>query len=560
MAVVSQFLQAPHNDCSDTIPLRLDNPSVEYSTINASIHDVGACGTATAGTSKGGIWFSIFGTGNRLRVDTCKFPVYDTQISVFAGNCDDLYCIDGNDDSCGSQSMIAWDSRTGVEYFVFVYGYSTGTGSVGNFSLDFREIGVSTNDNCSNAAQVELGTMHSSSFEGSTNFAKPNNATGYENAIKNENPGAWFSLNGTGEVLEISSCGLSSNFDTQISVFKGRCDYLICVNGGEGSCAIQTSIEWTSEIDVVYFILLNGSERSQKGEFELKFSERIKIDFPKDEQVVTKYGCEGAEPLKVGDTRIGSNTLSSKYEFVETCGTSLPAAPGVWFSVDGTNDNLKVDTCKMSTFDTQISVFTGNCDNLVCVGGNDDFGSCRPKSAVIWYGEMGKSYLIFVYGWANATGDFQIQLMDASEPKNDHCIDAIHLLPGSSYNASTTSASIDAVNDCGNAIGETAPGIWFAVSGTGTLLLASTCHHLNSFDTQISIFTGECSSLICVDGNNDWCGRQSSVFWQSRLDVVYYVLVHGFNNDTGSFRLEIEGPTPTNKKKQKSKPDFWFTS
>jgi len=78
------------------------------------------------------------GTGERLTADTCNFHAnltdFDTKLSIFTGNsCNDLKCVAGNDDGCGLQSSISWDSEIGQFYWVYLNGWETY--GVGNYGL-----------------------------------------------------------------------------------------------------------------------------------------------------------------------------------------------------------------------------------------------------------------------------------------------------------------------------------------------------------------------------------------------------------------------------------------
>jgi hypothetical protein len=69
-------------------------------------------------------------------------------------------------------------------------------------------------------------------------------------------------------------------------------------------------------------------------------------------------------------------------------------------------------------------------------------------------------------------------------------------------------------------------------------IAASTCN-ATDFDTHISVFTGSCDQLTCVDGNDNACGSQSLVEFQSIQNQTYHVLVHGYGDSSGNFALQI---------------------
>ncbi len=125
-------------------------------------------------------------------------------------------------------------------------------------------------------------------------------------------------------------------------------------------------------------------------------------------------------------------------------------------------------------------------------------------------------------------------------PSNDLCANAISVAIPSSTSGNTTLATAETVPNCGSAFGIAAGnGVWYTVVGTGQKLTASVCGTA-SFDTQIAVYTGTCGSLVCVDGNDDFCSSQSSVSWCSTNATPYLVIVYGaFSIDKGSFILNI---------------------
>jgi subtilisin-like proprotein convertase family protein len=139
-------VDAPVNDepC-DGIPIAV--PSLtEGTTTGATVDDEPTC--VTANTSPG-VWYVVQGTGTVLKATTCDGdggwaePGYDTKISVYCGDCEDLTCVTGNDDSCsggtsGLFSTVEWCSQLGATYYVMVHGFG---GDSGDFGLNLYESG-----------------------------------------------------------------------------------------------------------------------------------------------------------------------------------------------------------------------------------------------------------------------------------------------------------------------------------------------------------------------------------------------------------------------------------
>ena len=96
----------------------------------------------------GGLWYSIVGTGDTLRATMCfEDTGYDSYLSVFEGDCDNLDCVVGNDDQDEANffaepcyenflaSAVEWESEEGVEYLLHVSGSNAVTPAVGGFDF-----------------------------------------------------------------------------------------------------------------------------------------------------------------------------------------------------------------------------------------------------------------------------------------------------------------------------------------------------------------------------------------------------------------------------------------
>ena len=104
----------------------------------------------------------------------------------------------------------------------------------------------------------------------------------------------------------------------------------------------------------------------------------------------------------------------------------------------------------------------------------------------------------------------------------------------------TKGATDDPENDnCGNS---SAPGLWYSVSGVGAEMTASLCG--SNYDTRISVFSGDCGAVECVASNDDFCGLQSEVNWDSEDGGTYLILVHGYSSSSGGFELNVTTALP----------------
>jgi hypothetical protein len=192
-------VEVPANDlCNDAVPLNIGD-TVDGTTIGATVDTEAPNCPGNAGVTAGGVWYSVVGDGTTLTASTCNQAGYDTQLSVYCGECpeagsasnccfasgglgcDDaectalicaqdafccdvawdglcagaaltqcgvclqgstLQCVVGLDDTpgcAGFTTLVSWCSQPGAEYLILVHGFG---GAVGNFTLSVTSDGV----------------------------------------------------------------------------------------------------------------------------------------------------------------------------------------------------------------------------------------------------------------------------------------------------------------------------------------------------------------------------------------------------------------------------------
>ena len=126
-------------------------------------------------------------------------------------------------------------------------------------------------------------------------------------------------------------------------------------------------------------------------------------------------------------------------------------------------------------------------------------------------------------------------------PPNDLCDDAEEIIPGETKIGTNCGATADSsIGECGGT-----KGVWFKTTGDGDIFTAATCGRGTNFDTQISVFSGSCGTLGCLERNDDSCFLQSRVVWPTNASEEYFILVHGFGTAEGNFELSLERQTFT---------------
>lgn len=144
-----------------------------------------------------------------------------------------------------------------------------------------------------------------------------------------------------------------------------------------------------------------------------------------------------------------------------------------------------------------------------------------------------------------ATLSLLVSFTAYAQPANDDCANAITLTCGQTVSGTTTASTDDGVSTCGTDY-DGGQGVWYHFTGNGDFITLTTCDQAD-FDTKISVFSGSCGSLTCVDGNDDdeaCIGNTSTIGFNSSNGTDYYILVHGFLGSTGNFDLTLLCTTP----------------
>jgi len=134
-------------------------------------------------------------------------------------------------------------------------------------------------------------------------------------------------------------------------------------------------------------------------------------------------------------------------------------------------------------------------------------------------------------------------------PANDLVCNATPISCGQTISGTTVNANTTGYGELGSCgVVQSYPGVWYRVTGNGQIMTVSLC--ATAWDSKISIFSGTCSSLTCVGGNDDngpgCAGTSASYSWTSVNGLTYWILIHGYSSNS-SFSLSlncVSPPTP----------------
>lgn len=152
------------------------------------------------------------------------------------------------------------------------------------------------------------------------------------------------------------------------------------------------------------------------------------------------------------------------------------------------------------------------------------------------------------------------QAMAGGPPPNDECPQAIPITCGQTI-AGTTLGAIEDPGAFTCVTSVTSPGVWYTFTGIAGEVTVTTCNAAD-YDVKLNVYSGGCTVLDCVAGNDDFdgCGLTSQVTLTAEPFVVYHVLVQGYNGAVGNFSISLDcGACPAPQSVQVSTLDVEAT-
>ena len=401
LAMSTAAYAQPANDaCANAITVTCGQ-TVTGSTLTSTIDAAPSCGL---NFPRYGVWYRFVGTGQAVTLSTCSAGTnYDSQIGVYSGSCTALTCVAGNDNdatcaSGGRKSTVTFNSTSGTTYLIWVTG---AVSARGNFSLSVScagSVGVA-NDACANAISVACGSTTTGTTTGATSDAVGTCTTALGTA-----PGVWYTVVGNGGTVTASLCG--SSYDTKIGIFTGSCGALTCVAGNDDFCSLQSQVSFSSTLGTTYYILVTGFSTAS-GNFTLNVT--CATPPPPSGNF---NDCSAALTLTPGATCVptsGSNIGATQSVAPITCdGFTSSSAIDVWYKFTATQSNHVVIANGGTTFDVVLDVRSGACNGTTIGCSDDQILSGNPEVVILTGLTAGTTYLVRVYGWFGATGNFTV--------------------------------------------------------------------------------------------------------------------------------------------------------
>ncbi len=242
-----------------------------------------------------------------------------------------------------------------------------------------------------------------------------------------QNP-VWFIMEGTGNIFTVSTlaCEDSENLqieDTQIALFADcGTDLLDCNDDIEFGVNSYSSITFESVLGFDYYLVIDGYDGAQ-GEFCFDIQEEEPD--PCEGQPDNNFCTAGVElqlpqtsfPIVNGvfDNTCSLATMDDPLEGYECFGDEGLDYP-LWFSFVGdgntydlftTNCGVLSDDEYIEDGDTQMAIYTGDCDGLTPLACNEDLNAAGPPypSGLSIVSTVGTTYHLLVDGFVQGNSD-----------------------------------------------------------------------------------------------------------------------------------------------------------
>lgn len=241
-------------------------------------------------------------------------------------------------------------------------------------------------------------------------------------------------------------------------------------------------------------------------------------------------------------------TIEASPSFTQVAGETSRLRPTVWYSYKAEQDgylNLDLDGTLPYAL---IAVYKEN--ETVPFAYKSGYACNNPDSGgpCLYQGEVkidaDTMYYISIGGYEVPQGEHSFDLYHQFSPLSDDCDNGFFVsqtLPAF-HPSSTIDAQPVTAPTC-NGVPVSSPGVWFKVVGTGGYMYA-TLDGAADYDTRMSVYCSGCgTSPTCIAANDDINGQHnkaSSVGWCTNPGMVYHILVHGYDTDTGNFTLKVD--------------------
>ncbi len=293
----------------------------------------------------------------------------------------------------------------GVAYYIMLDPENTAGGTV-TWRVNCALPPPPPNDQCTAVTPVTIAPGGSATFTGTTEGATTTNDGAFT-----AYPTVWhaFTLTGCADVT-LSYCGNNPPFGNIWLNLATACPPFSFTPAGTYNNTSCTSgpanyvVTWVNLQAGTYYVPIMGLStvpgfQNTPGPYSVTLTTVACPPPPPNDN------CVDAIPVSCGSVVTGSTTQATN-ETGLPCGS---ANKGVWYSLTlPTSGIISINTCTGTNYDSWLSIYSGTCGALTCIGTNDDF--CGLQSQVTTPPLPAGTYLILVSGYGTTSGNFTLTI------------------------------------------------------------------------------------------------------------------------------------------------------
>ena len=273
------------------------------------------------------------------------------------------------------------------------------------------------------------------------------------------------------------------------------------------------------------------------------------------QQAPSNDDCTNAQNISCGSSLSG--TLNgATLDNVPNCLAQGNGEDGVWYSLTGNDSYVTLSTCGSTLFDSQLSVYSGDCSNLSCVVANDDNPLCESNgssSYISFNAHSGTNYFIRVHANTQPNTSYNF-ILDAScaplcaLPSNDNCNQALALgtvsnavCSGMQMNSTACATPSNIQPTCFSSF-NTLNDVWYTfvpVDGDIELVMNASA----STDIGVAVYSGSCGNLTSVFCSPNASSVGGTVVEGLNTGTTYYLQFFSLQNVSGNFTFCLSNPT-----------------
>ena len=516
-----------------------------------------ACGDSVSGTTltatnSGGfsspdVFYKYTGSGSpkNVTVSLCG-SFFDTVLRVYS-DCSLSNQIIANDDYCNGQSQVTFASDGTSTYYIMVEGYESGSGNYvmniscqGPVEFDAPDYACYQGDGSITSLENGYGIIETDIYRVAEDFVVD---AATEFTLRQVTMSLFSTTSITGAKVRIhqDNSGLPGDIIETVDVTPSE-SYVYGENYGFDAHRVEFALatpivltEGTYWLDVTtpnnsYWIVTQSGTDGSVIAFSNNTGTSWSLDTEGYRAIFYVEGdCNAIQDLGCLDAPNGAYPTSA---YTPSCtGLNQSITEGAW-GYFGEYSRVNVTAGIEYTFSTDVTTafitISNNAGTEVLTYGTGSVSWTPTTSQTVRFYTHLDEDCNYSSAWVDrlvSCGEY------VAPPSNDDCANAIAVTCGESVFGTTTYAS--------NSGGNQSPDVFYKFTGNGNAQVVTVSLCGSSYDTFVRVFS-DCSLTNQISYNDDSCGEQSKVMFSSDGTSTYYIMIEGYDNNSGNFEMNID--------------------